>query len=199
MIQLSCYIVIFLTLYIAPSFATLGGSNSVDEVQARNLRHRLQVIDSLSEDNYLLELIVNIPMDSKSNNETTLCTTMGDQFPLTEYLGMVVNESGWKFLEKEATSKHIPVEDVVWFVDFSNRRQLENEKDIRQLQTGYVWKVKVICSLCSPDNGDRRMLRKLGTTLDAIGNVVASAVQRGIQADCNLENLEGVVFDKLDV
>ena len=116
MIQLSCYIVIFLTLYIAPSFATLGGSNSVDEVQARNLRHRLQVIDSLSEDNYLLELIVNIPMYSKSNNETTLCTTMGDQYPLTEYLGMVVNESGRKFLEKEATSKHIPVEDIVWFV-----------------------------------------------------------------------------------
>jgi hypothetical protein len=208
MIQLSHYIVFFLTLHITPSFATtLRRSNSVDDVQKGNFKHRLQVINSLSEDDYLLELIVNIPTDSNSNNETTLCNAMGDLLPLTEYLGMIVNESGRKFLKQEAASKHIPVEGVLWFVEFSNRRQLENENEtsysnevnIRKLQSGYVWKVKVLCSLCSPDNGDGRMLRKVGTTLDAIGNVVAKAVQRGIQADCNMENLEGVVFDKLDV
>jgi len=200
---LSLYIVTFLTLYTTPSIASLRRNNAANKVQQRNFVRRLQVVSSLSEDNYLLELIVDSPMDSKSNIEATLCKAMGDLLPVTDYLEMVVNESGRKFLEEEATRKQIPVENVVWFVDFSNRRQLENKKeasfsnevDTRELQTGFLWKFKVTCSLCSLDNGDGRMLSYQNT----VGDAVADAVQRGIQSDCNMTNLEAVVFDKLDI
>jgi hypothetical protein len=201
---LSLYIVTLLTLYTTPSIASLRRNNAADnKVQQRNFVRRLQVVSSLSEDNYLLELIVDSPMDSKSDLEETLCKSMGEPLPVTDYLEMVVNESGRKFVEEEATRKQIPVENVVWFADFSNRRQLENEKeasltnevDTRELQTGFVWKFKVVCNLCSVDDGDGRMLSYQNT----IGDAVADAVQRRIQSDCNMTNLEAVVFDKLDI
>jgi hypothetical protein len=188
-------------VYAIPSSATLRHGHAANEIQKRNVDRHLQAKSRMSEKAYLLEFLV----DFKPNVEMASCKKNGNLLSLREYLAILVNESGRKCLQKEASRKKIPFEDVIWLAELPKKnRQLEDKKhkvDTRHLQAGYVWKIRVICNLCSPDNGDGRKRRKLGNDERDVWNAITTEVQRGLQSACNMQNIEVIihVLDKFDV